>query len=228
MSNIILEAELREHAGKSASRRLRRLEQKIPAILYGGEHPAQSVQLPQNKVCKALETEAIYSSVFTLKIGKKNEHVILKDIQRHPYKPIILHIDFQRVSNKEVIVKHVPIHFINEQASKGVKDGGIISHSITQIEIRCQAKDLPEYIEVDMRHVGLNEGVHLADLKLPKGVALTIDVTDPSHNLGVVNIHPPRVDTAEKVEKEVVPSADDVTLTVEGEQPHAKKENDAS
>ncbi|MDX1837737.1 50S ribosomal protein L25/general stress protein Ctc [Legionella taurinensis] len=192
MSSIVLEAQARVDMGKGASRRLRRLENKVPGILYGGDKKPQAIHLLHNKVVKALESESIYSSVFDLVVDGKVEHVILKDLQRHPYKPVILHMDLQRVSAKDVLVKNVPIHFIHEDTCKGVKAGGIINHSMTQLEIRCKVKDLPEFIEVDMTEVSLDDVVHLADLKLPKGVQLTVDLKDGSHNLPVVSVHAPR------------------------------------
>ncbi|MFC3909577.1 50S ribosomal protein L25/general stress protein Ctc [Legionella dresdenensis] len=192
MSTIVLEAETRSDIGKGASRRLRRLENKVPGVLYGGDKKPVSIHLPHNKVIKALESESIYSSIFDLKIDGKTEHVILKALQRHPYKPVVMHMDLQRVSAKDILIKKVPVHFINEQTSKGIKAGGMINHTMTQIEIRCQAKDLPEFIEIDMSSVELDDVVHLSDLKLPKGVQLTVDLTDGSHNLPVVSIHAPK------------------------------------
>ncbi|KTD23810.1 50S ribosomal protein L25 [Legionella lansingensis] len=206
MSTIVLEAEVRKDVGKGASRRLRRLEDKVPAVLYGGDKAPKSIHLLHNKVVKALENESIYSSVFDLKVDGKVEHVILKDLQRHPYKPVILHMDLQRVSAKDVLVKNIPIHFINEQTSKGVKAGGIITHTMTQVEVRCKVKDLPEFIEVDMSDVGLDDVIHLSDLKLPKGVQFAVDITDGSHNLPVVSIHTPRVVAIE--EEEVAAAAE--------------------
>lgn len=192
MSILVLEAKPRTDMGKGASRRLRRLENNVPAVLYGGEKQPQTLHLAHNKVMKALENESIYSSVFDLNIDGKTEHVILKDLQRHPYKPIIMHMDLQRVSAKDVLVKNVPLHFINEEISKGVKAGGQINHTMTQVEVRCQVKNLPEFIEVDMSLVGLNDVVHLSDLKLPKGVQLTVSLADGTHNLPVVSIHSPK------------------------------------
>lgn len=192
MSNILLEAETRQVMGKGASRRLRRLENKVPAVIYGGEKEPMSIHFLHNKVIKALETESIYSSVFDITIDGKVEHVILKALQRHPYKPLIMHMDLQRVSKKDVLVKLVPIHFINEQKAPGIKAGGMINHTMPQVEVRCQAKDLPEFIEVDMSQVALDDVVHLSQLKLPKGVTLTVDVTDSSHDAPVVSIHMPR------------------------------------
>lgn len=207
MSIIVLQAEARSDIGKGASRRLRRLENKVPAVIYGGDKKPQSLHLPHNKVIKALENEAIFASVFDLDINGKIEHVILKALQRHPYKPVILHMDLQRVSAKDVLVKHVPLHFINEQQSKAIKNGGIVTHTMTQVEIRCQAKDLPEFIEVNMAEMLLEQVLHLSDLKLPKGVQLTVDPKDGSHNLPVVSVHAPKVAT----------SSDETTAPAAGE-----------
>ena len=192
MSTILLEAQTRTDMGKGASRRLRRLENKIPAVIYGGDKVPMSIHFLHHKVIKALETESIYSSVFEISIDGQVEHVILKALQRHPYKPVVMHMDLQRVSGKDILVKFVPIHFTNEERSKGVKAGGIINHTMTQVEIRCQAKDLPKFIEVDMINIDLNDVVHLSHLKLPKGVLLTMDVTEGSSDAPVVSIHAPK------------------------------------
>ena len=206
MSTIKLEAEVRVDLGKGSSRRLRRLENKVPAVVYGGDKAAQSINLAHHKVIKALETESIFSSVLDLKIGNKVEHVILKDLQRHPYKPVILHMDLQRVSPKDVLVKLVPLHFTNETQAKGVKAGGIVSHTMTQVEVKCQVKDLPEFIEVDLLNVGLNDVLHLSDIKLPKGVKFAVDPTEGGHDHPVVSIHLSKVEV-ETVDEEVVEEA---------------------
>ena len=196
MSTIILEAETRTVKGKGASRRLRRLENKVPAVLYGGEKEPQNLHLLHNKVVKVLETESIYSSVFDLTVDGKVEHVILKDLQRHPYKPIILHMDLQRVSAKDILIKMIPLHFVNEQTAMGVKAGGMINHTMNQVEIRCQARYLPEFIEVDLANLDLNGVVHLSDLKLPKNVALVEDPKDHDHP--VVSIHLSKVTASDE------------------------------
>jgi len=217
MSTMILEAELRADKGKGASRRLRRLENKVPAVVYGGDKEPLAVHLLHNKVMKALETESIYSSVFDLRVNGKVEHVILKDLQRHPYKPVILHMDLQRVSAKDVLVKMVPLHFINEENAKGVKEGGIVNHTMNQVEIRCQAKYLPEFIEVDLEEMAMDEVIHLSDLKLPKNVHLATDPTVGGHDHSVVSIHAPKVaivEEAEEIEAAEVP-ASEVESTVQ-------------
>lgn len=198
MTTILLEAQARTDMGKGASRRLRRLENKVPAVIYGGTKAPISIHFQHNKVLKALEIERIYSSVFDISVDGKTEHVILKAIQRHPYKPIIMHMDLQRVSAKDTLTKFVPVHFINEQTCKGVKAGGMINHTVTQVEIRCLAKDLPEFIEVDMANLEVGDVVHMSHLKLPKNVHLTVDVTDSAHDALVVGIYMPKSTAVEE------------------------------
>ena len=218
MSTIKLEAEVRSDLGKGSSRRLRRIENKVPGVIYGGDKAAQAIHLSHHKVIKALETESIYSSVIDVTVGGKAEHVILKDLQRHPYKPVILHMDFQRVSAKDMLVKMIPIHYLNEEKSKGVKAGGIVNHTMTQVEVKCQVKDLPEFISVDLLDMDLDDVLHLSDLKLPKGVKLAIDPTEGGHNHSVVTIHLPKVvaeeeavveESAEEAEEQAAASGDE-------------------
>ncbi len=197
MSSVRLEAETRADMGKGASRRLRRLENKIPAVLYGGGKEPQAIHLLHNKVVKALEVESIYSSVFDLEVNGKVEHVILKDLQRHPYKPLIMHMDLQRVAAKDVIVKEIPLHFINEDRAPGVVAGGLVSHTMSQVEIRCQVKYLPEFIEVDLAKMNMNDVLHLSDLSLPKNVQLSIDPTVGDHDHPVVSIHASKANVSE-------------------------------
>ncbi len=204
MSTVKLEAELRSDMGKGSSRRLRRIENKVPGIVYGGDKAPKSIHLLHNKVVKALETESIYSSVFDLKIDGKVEHVILKDLQRHPFKPVILHMDFQRVSAKDVLVKMIPLHFTNEDTCKGVKAGGLVSHTMTQIEVKCQAKDLPEFVAVDLSDMEVNDVLHLSNIKLPKGVKFAVDPTEGGHDHPVVSIHMPKVVVEEETVSEEV------------------------
>ncbi|MDP3562045.1 MAG: 50S ribosomal protein L25/general stress protein Ctc [Legionellaceae bacterium] len=189
MTTIMLEAETRSVQGKGASRRLRRLENKVPAIIYGGEKESHLVHLSQHKVNKVLESEEIYTNVFNLTVDGKNEQVILKDLQRHPYKPVILHMDFQRVSAKDVLVRMIPLHFINDEQSVGHKAGGVVNHALTQVEVRCQAQYLPTFIEVDLINLKLDEVLHLSQIKLPKHVEFAVDPSDPDHDLPVAGIH---------------------------------------
>ena len=142
MSHIILEAEARDQLHKGASRRLRRLEGKVPAVIYGGNKNTDHIQIDHNKLTKALESEAIFSSLLTLEVDGKKESVVLKDLQRHPYKAMVLHVDFQRVSSKDVLIKQIPLHFINEDKSPGVLSGGTISHNLNQIETITSPKNV--------------------------------------------------------------------------------------
>lgn len=178
-------AETRSDEGKGASRRLRR-QGLVPGIVYGGHKEPQMITLSHSDLLRKLEEESFYSSLLDLKVGDVAAKVVLKDLQRHPAKPFILHVDFQRVSMEERLRMTVPLHFENEEIAKGVKAGGKVSHNVTELEISCLPKDLPEYIEVDVAEMEIGDIVHVSDLALPEGVELTssIDVDTP-----VVLIH---------------------------------------
>lgn len=167
-----LVAELREVQGKGASRRLRR-EGKVPAILYGGGRPPRRLAFDHNKVIHQLQSESFYSSILNIKVDDKSQAAVVKDIQRHPSKPQILHMDFQRIVEDQKIRMNVPIHYLNADIAVGVKqEGGSVSRLITDIEISCLPKDLPEYFEVDITELKLNEMLYLSDIKLPEGVEI--------------------------------------------------------
>ena len=192
MTNFALNAEVRSDLGKGASRRLRRNESLVPAVIYGGEKPAQSISLLAKDLAKLLENEAAFSHVLTLNVAGVNESVVIKALQRHPAKGFVLHADFQRVVAGQKLTAHVPLHFINEATAVGVKQqGGEISHTISEVEVSCLPKDLPEFIEVDMAAVEVGQTVHMSDLKLPKGVELV--ALAHGNNLAVSNIHASRV-----------------------------------
>ena len=185
-----LDASVRTDLGKGASRRLRR-EDKLPGIIYGGEEAPVSITLDHNKVNNSADFEAFYSHVLTLNLDGKPVEVLVKDMQRHPYKPKIMHIDFQRVIAGEDVHTNVPLHFVNEEKSAAVKAGGIAEHHVTEIEVTCQPKDLPEFIEVDMAAVEMGQTVHLSDLTLPAGVSsVELAKNDEAHDLAVVTVKP--------------------------------------
>ena len=170
-TNFTINAKSREDTGKGASRRLRRLTGEVPAIIYGGKKDAEKISILHKDITKALENDAVYSSIISLSIDGKAEDTIIKDIQRHPAKQIILHMDFLRVSKTTKLQTRVPLNFINEDICVGVKlGGGLIAHTMTDIEVSCLPKDLPESIDVDMAEVGVGQIVHLSDLTLPDGV----------------------------------------------------------
>ena len=187
-----LDAEPRTDMGKGASRRLRRAG-KVPGILYGGKKDPAPVTFPHKDVAKSLEHEAFYSHILTVKIGGKSEKAVLKDLQRHPFKPIIMHLDLQRVTATDKIRVHVPLHFIGEDVAPGVKlRSGIVTHLMKHVDVTCLAKNLPEFIEVDVSPLDVGDSVHLSDLKLPTGVEIPGLVADSEHDLPVVTIVIPR------------------------------------
>jgi len=173
MAKFEISAEKRDVKGKGASRRLRR-DGKVPAVMYGAGKDAVSLTLDHNSLYHQVKNEAFYSSILTVKIGKDVEQAVLRDIQMHPYKPRIAHMDLQRISATEKLHIKVPLHFINQDIAPGVKlQGGLISHLMSEVEVNCLPKDLPEFLTVDMGEIALNQSVHLSDLKLPDGVALS-------------------------------------------------------
>ncbi len=203
METFEISAEKREDVGKGASRRLRRAG-KVPGIVYGAESEPTMISLDHDEIMHHLDHEAFYSHILTLTIGKDQESVVLKDLQRHPFKRRLLHIDLLRIKAGESITMRVPLHFVNEDKCIGVKrDGGVINHLMTDMEIQCLPKDLPEYIEVDMLEVEMGQTLHTSDLSLPEGVeivALTHGGEDDEQ--GVANVYMPRVE-AEPEEGEV-------------------------
>ncbi|MTW21367.1 50S ribosomal protein L25/general stress protein Ctc [Allochromatium palmeri] len=178
-------AQPRTGAGKGASRRLRRTG-LVPAIVYGAHQDPEMVTVSHNELLKHLEHEAFYSHVLDLKIGEAMTRVVLKDLQRHPAKPFVLHVDFMRVSQDEKIKMMVPLHFLNEDSCKGVKLGGVVAHTLTELEIVCLPKDLPEFIAIDMAELEIGSVVHLSEVALPEGVALA---HTPEQDEPVVAIH---------------------------------------
>lgn len=169
---IEIDANNRAMQGKGASRRLRRAG-KVPGIVYGGEGQAQSIELDHNNLFHKLKLEAFHASILSLNLDGKKEQVLLRDVQMHPFKQQVLHVDFQRVDKNKKIHMKVPIHFINADIAPGVKlSGGLISHVLTEIDISCLPKDLPEFITADLSEMTAGSTLHLKDLKLPKGVEI--------------------------------------------------------
>ncbi len=196
-------AETRSDTGKGASRRLRRTGM-LPAIVYGGHQDPEMIAVGHNALLRHLEHEAFYSHVLTLKVGEVESKVVLKDLQRHPAKPFVLHADFLRVSADEKLRMMVPLHFINEGRSKGVKSGGVASHNLTEVEVSCLPKDLPEFIAVDVANLALGDILHLSELPLPAGVALA---HAPDPDVPVVIMHSAHTGGDETAEGEEAPAA---------------------
>lgn len=200
-TEFVIEAKRRDDMGKGASRRLRR-EGLVPAIIYGAAKEPVALTLEHNDLEKHLEHEAFFSHILSVKVDGKDEQAVLKDLQRHPAKPLILHVDFLRVSGKEKLRMHVPLHFVNEETSPAVKQGGLVTHNMTDVEISCLPKNLPEFVEVDLSALELNQSLHLSDIKLPAGVELVELMHGADHDLPVVSVHLPRGAAAEEEESE--------------------------
>ena len=203
-TNFTINAKSREDTGKGASRRLRRLTGEVPAIIYGGKKDAEKISILHKDITKALENDAVYSSIISVSIDGKAEDTIIKDIQRHPAKQIILHMDFLRVSKTTKLQTRVPLNFINEDTCVGVKlGGGLIAHTMTDIEVSCLPKDLPESIDVDMAEIDVGQIVHLSDLTLPDGVESVSLSQGTDYDLTVATVNKQKaVETDEPSESE--------------------------
>ena len=166
-------AETREDVGKGASRRLRR-EGKIPAVIYGGHREPVTLSLQQEEMLHATNSESFFSSILEISVGKdSSQQVVVRDMHRHPFKPVIMHIDFMRVSAEEVLKISVPIHFVGEDESPAGKASGVvIQHQLTEIEIAALPKDIPEFLSVDLSHMDAGDAVMLSSIELPEGVSV--------------------------------------------------------
>ena len=188
-----LDATARNDLGKGASRRLRRLAGQVPAVVYGGTVAPLSLSLSHNELMKHLEHEAFYSHIISLNVDGVAQDVILKDLQRHPAKPVVLHADFLRIDKTTRLTTHVPLHFINEAFSKGVKiQGGKVIHNLTQIDVSCFPHNLPEFIEVDLANCEIGTIIHISDLKLPSGVVSVALAQGADHDLAVATVVKPK------------------------------------
>ena len=188
MTDFTLNAQARTDLGKGASRRLRHAA-NIPAVVYGGNKPAESVTILAKEIAKLFENEAAYSHVIELNVDGAKQNVIVKAMQRHPSKQFIMHADFIRVVAGQKLTATVPVHFIGEEAP--IKKGGEISHVVNEIEVTCLPKDLPEFIEVDLSKAEIGTIIHLSDLKAPKGVEFV--ALAHGDDKAVANVHAPRV-----------------------------------
>ena len=213
--DFAVDAELRDDLGKGASRRLRRLG-RVPAIIYGANEPPQNISLDHNKMMHNFANEGFFSHVITVNLDGKKQKTILRDLQRHPSKPVILHVDFQRISEDQAIHVHVPLHFIGEDVCPGVKqEGGSVSHNLIEVEISCLPKDIPEFIEVDVSELRIGDSVHLSDLKIPESITIMALTHGEGHDQQVLNVH------ATKVVVEEVPTE----AAEAGEEPGASDES---
>ncbi|MGA8259113.1 MAG: 50S ribosomal protein L25/general stress protein Ctc [Arenicellales bacterium] len=196
-----INAEPRTESGKSASRRYRRTG-KIPAVVYGAGKDNLPLLLDHHEIFHQLETEGFHSAIIKIKVGRKVEQAILRDVQMHPAKPNVLHVDFQRISATEKLHIAVPIHFVGGEDCPGVRtESGIMSHNLNEVDVSCLPADLPEYLEVDVSGLHLHEAVHLSDLKLPEGVEITALQHEGEDQI-VATVYAPQLEVEEEVEAE--------------------------
>jgi len=207
MSNLTFNAESRSDTGKGASRRLRH-SNSVPAIIYGGGVDPQNLTLNHDDIIKSLENEAVYTSILSVNIDGTENKAVIKDIQRHAYKPKVLHMDFQRVSENEKIHMHIPIHFLGGENAPGVKAGGQMTHNLSDIEVLCMAKDLPEYLEIDVSALNIGDTLHISDLTMPAGVVSVELSHGADHDQPIVAIHKSRA-MSDDEDSGAAPTADD-------------------
>jgi len=208
MSNVFeFNAVSRVAAGTSSAKASRR-NGNIPAVIYGGNSEPELIELNHNEVVKSLANEAVYSHILNLNIGGKVENAILKDMQRHPAKTQIIHMDFMRVVMSEKLKLNVPLHFVNEELSPGVKEGGVVMHSMIDVEIECLPGNIPEYIEVDLTGLQIGESIHLSQLALVDGLEIVALTHGEDHDLPVAQVMKSR-GGSDEVEVEADEAADE-------------------
>ena len=200
-ANFIVEAEVRAGSGTAASRRARRNGQ-VPVVVYGGGEDEQYLLVDHNKIMRQLEVESFHSALVQLKVDGDLQRAILRDVQMHPYKSQVMHLDFQRVSRKDTITMTVPIHFSGEEDAPGVKiENGIMSHSMTSVDVTCLGSDLPEYIEVDVSGLNLGESVSLGDISLPEGVEFSSSLQESDMELSIASVLAPKKPQTESTDE---------------------------
>jgi len=187
--SLELNAIKRDDMGKGASRRLRHAN-KLPAIIYGGDGGSVAITLEQKDIQHELPNEDFYSQVLTLNVEGAKEDVLLRDIQHHPYKMEVMHMDFTRIDADQVVHVHTPLHFVGDENSPGIKqEGGVVSHVLNEVEMECLPKNIPQFIEVDLSEMHVGDIIHLSDLNLPEGVAVLALKQGEEHDTAVVSMH---------------------------------------
>jgi len=199
--------EFRKDEGKGASRRLRRAG-KVPAIIYGGELAPRALQLDQLKCGHYILNEWFFTSILELDAGGDMQKALVRDVQRHPYKPIVMHIDFQRISDNEIIRLRVPLHFMDQEKSPAGKIGGsLILHELNDVEVACLPKDMPEFLEVDLSNIAIGDTLHLSDIKLPEGVEIPSLRLGKEQDVAIVVARMPAAEQEEAAPETAMPTA---------------------
>ena len=213
---IVIRAEFRELVGKGASRRLRRLQDKVPGILYGGGRDPVNLSIPHRELSKAMQEEAFFSQILNVEVGDVTQACVLRDVQRHPATERVQHVDFLRIREDLPVQMHVPLHFVNEEQCIGVKlDGGRLAHNMIEVEVSCLPRHLPEFIEVDVAELHVGNSLHLSDLALPEGVSIVALGLGADHDSPVIGVSARRGGT--EAEDEAETGTSDAAPDAEGE-----------
>lgn len=219
---LTIEAELRDSAGGGTARRLRRIDDKVPAVVYGANEPSQTLMLDYRRVNHAMQEEAFYSQIMLLRIGESSQQVVLRELQRNPQSERVIHLDFLRVREDRELQLSVPIHFENEEDCIGVRNsGGVITRILTEVEISCLPRHLPEYLSIDLADLDLGDSIHLSDLSLPEGVTIVALAHGEERDSPIVSVQIPRG----VAEEEEIAAEDELELldeAAEGEEPSAE------
>ncbi|MDN3525579.1 50S ribosomal protein L25/general stress protein Ctc [Halomonas sabkhae] len=203
MSDYTLTASVRNDLGKGASRRLRRANEQVPAIIYGGDKAPQAIAVDKTVFYKSIEEEAFFSSLINLEVDGKPQQVVVRDLQRHPYKPLVTHADFMRVDATHEITMRVPLHVVGQEDSKAIKEqDGELHQLANDVEISCLPKDLPDYLEVNIADLEIGSTLHLSDIQVPAGVTVVELSHGEDHDQAIVNVTKAKVMQTEEEEAE--------------------------
>lgn len=207
---LTLDASQREEVGSSTARRLRRGEDRVPGVVYGGGEEPTHFTIDYRRVAKVIEDEAFFSQVLSLSLGDHSEQVVLRELQRHPATERVIHIDFLRVREDRELQVMIPFHFLNEEDCIGVKlNGGMVSKNLTEAQVSCLPRDIPEFVEIDLEALDIGDAVHLSDIELPDGVAFVLLSHGDGRDDQVVNVHMPRGMSLDEDEEELVDTEED-------------------
>ncbi|MYD99152.1 MAG: 50S ribosomal protein L25/general stress protein Ctc [Gammaproteobacteria bacterium] len=224
---IVLRAEFRDDLGKGATRRLRRLEDKVPGVLYGGGVDPLPLSIAYRDLSKAMQEEAFFAQILELAVGDKTQSCVLREVQRHPATEKVQHVDFLRIREDLPLQMNVPLHFLNEESCVGVKlGGGRIAHNLIEVEISCLPRDLPEYIEVDVGDLDVGSSVHLSDLTLPEGVTIVALGLGEDRDIPVVSVTTRRGGLLDEEEAAEEAEAETTDEAPEDDEDSAEEESD--
>lgn len=224
---IVLRAEFRDDLGKGATRRLRRLEDKVPGVLYGGGVDPVPLSIAYRDLSKAMQEEAFFAQILELAVGDRTQSCVLREVQRHPATEKVQHVDFLRIREDLPLQMNVPLHFLNEESCVGVKlGGGRIAHNLIEVEISCLPRDLPEYIEVDVGDLDVGSSVHLSDLALPEGVTIVALGLGEDRDIPVVSVTTRRGGLLDEEEAAEEAEAETTDEAPEDDEDSAEEESD--